>query len=292
LSKKALGKGIEALLREFPEGREGVKGQAIEWIAVVALRSNEHQPRREFQEENLQELAESIKHKGILQPLLVEKKPDGYAIVAGERRYRAAKLAGLERVPAVVKDFTELERVEIALIENLQREDLTPLEEASAFLKLMQLASLSQEEIARRVGKKRSTVANSLRLLKLPQKMLEALNQRQITAGHARAILSMVNPADQELLFKRILEQDLSVRQAERFASRLSQGLRGSSKKKPTRGAAGRSAELQALEQKCIEALGTKVAIRGSEKKGRIEINYFSAADLDRIFSLLTRGEG
>ncbi len=191
----------------------------------------------------------------------------------------------------MVKEFTETEKIEIALIENLQREDLNPVEEARAYRELIQTAGLSQEEVAVRVGKKRSTVANSLRLLKMPDSMIETLSRGLITPGHARAILSLMNPADQELLYKRILADDLTVRGAEKTASRLSSGDRSRDKKKEhswQRPVLKKNVELQSLEERLIELFGTKVSIKGSEIRGKIEIEYFSVEDLERIYSIMS----
>jgi ParB family chromosome partitioning protein len=287
MSKRALGRGIDALLAGN-EGREAGAGSGVSLVPVSALRAGAHQPRKHFPEETLAELARSIQEKGVLQPILVEEADGGgYRIVAGERRFRAAQLAGLKEIPVLVRRFSETEKTEIALIENLQREDLSPIEEATGYKTLMQQAELTQEEVAKRVGKNRSTVANSLRLLKLPKPMIEALDKGGMSSGHARAILSLVNPADQELLFQRILAREMSVREAEQTAARLSRGIREAGKKSPSAKPGPRSPELAALEQSLIERLGTKVLIRGSEKRGKIEISYFSLDDLERISALI-----
>jgi ParB family chromosome partitioning protein len=291
MSKRVLGRGIDALLAGSEEP-EAVPGTAISLVPVAALQAGAHQPRKHFPEESLKELARSIQEKGVLQPILVEAiEGGGYRIVAGERRFRAAQLAGLRDVPVLVRRFSETEKTEIALIENLQREDLSPIEEATGYKTLMQQGELTQEEVAKRVGKNRSTVANSLRLLKLPGPMIEALDQGRVSSGHARAILSLLNPADQELLFQRILARDMSVREAEQTAARMSQGVRNAAKKTPPSKPAPRRPELAALEQSLIERLGTKVVIRGSEKRGKIEISYFSLDDLERISSLISSAE-
>jgi ParB family chromosome partitioning protein len=287
MSKRALGKGIDALLAGN-EGREAGAGLGVNLVPVSSLQPGAHQPRKHFPEETLAELARSIQEKGVLQPILVEEADGGgYRIVAGERRFRAAQLAGLKEIPVLVRRFTESEKTEIALIENLQREDLSPIEEATGYKTLMQQAELTQEEVAKRVGKNRSTVANSLRLLKLPKPMIEALDQGKLSPGHARAILSLLNPADQELLFQRILAREMSVREAEQTAARLGKGVRETGKKGPPSKPVPRSPELAALEQSLIERLGTKVVIRGSEKRGKIEISYFSLDDLERLSALI-----
>jgi ParB family chromosome partitioning protein len=283
MSKRALGRGIDALLA----GNEGkasaavATGTAVSMVPISALRAGGHQPRKNFPDESLKELARSIEQKGVLQPILVEQlEPGSYRIVAGERRFRAAQQAGLVEVPVLVRRFSELEKTEIAL------------EEASGYKSLMEQGNLTQEEVARRVGKSRPTVANALRLLKLPKPMLEALDRGRLDPGHARAILSLVNPADQEVLFQRIAGRGLSVREAEATAARMSRGVRDSGRKSPATKARGRQPELAALESRLIERLGTRVAILGSEKKGKIEIHYFSLDDLERISRIIEGSKG
>jgi ParB family chromosome partitioning protein len=293
MSKRALGRGIDALLGEDKIPAVAAGEVSVTLVPLSALQAGPHQPRKNFPDEALRELARSIEQKGVLQPILVEQvEPDSYRIVAGERRFRAAQLAGLREVPVLVRRFSELEKTEIALIENLQREDLSPVEEASGYKTLMEQGNLTQEEVARRVGKSRPTVANALRLLKLPKPMLEALDRGRMDPGHARAILSLVNPADQEVLFQRITGRGLSVREAEATAARMSQGVRDSGKKGAPAKARSRQPELAALESRLIERLGTKVAILGTEKKGKIEIHYFSLDDLERISKIIEGGKG
>jgi len=295
MSKRALGRGIDALLAgtEGKASAAAAIGTAVTMAPVSALQAGAHQPRKRFPEEALRELARSIEQKGVLQPILVEQLEEGsYRIVAGERRFRAAQLAGLSEVPVLVRRFTELEKTEISLIENLQREDLSPVEEASGYKALMEQGEMTQEEVAKRVGKSRPAVANALRLLKLPKPMLEALDRGRMDPGHARAILSLVNPSDQELLFQRVTTRGLSVREAEATAARMNQGVRDSGKKSAPAKARGRQPELAALENRLIERLGTKVAILGSGKKGKIEIHYFSLDDLERISGIIEGGKG
>jgi ParB family chromosome partitioning protein len=284
MSKRSLGRGIDALLAG---NEEAVEAAGVTTVAVESLLVSGQQPRKRFSEETLTELARSIEQKGLLQPLLVEPAGSGrYVVVAGERRLRAARKAGLRELPVIVRRFTDVEKTEIALIENLQREDLTPVEEARGYRTLMDRGGLTQEEVARRVGKERSTVANSLRLLKLAPEFLEALEEGGLTPGHARALLSVLNPADQQLLFRRILELGLSVRDTEQNAQRMNQGQRARVKQAaPVQRA--KTGALVALEQRLIERLGTKVVIRGNERKGHIEISYFSMEDLERILELI-----
>jgi ParB family chromosome partitioning protein len=286
MSKKALGRGIEALLGE----NNAADVSSVSEIPLSALRPNPQQPRHEFDDKSLQELADSIREKGVLQPILAEAGDDGaYIIIAGERRVRAAKLAGLTRIPVVVRQFTLEEKLEIALIENVQRADLTPIEEALAYKRLMEMASLSQEQVALKVGKDRSTVANMLRLLKLPEDAQRELSGGAISQGHARALLALVSPSDQHLLLRRMLDTGMSVREAEDMASGLNRGKKGSKPSAKDGAALSRKEpEIRELEQRLIEKLGTKVEVKGSGRKGRIEISYFSADDLERLLQLLS----
>ncbi len=284
MSKKALGKGIEALLQSA-QNKESVGTQAE--VATAFIKPNPDQPRKQFTEESLRELAASIKEKGVLQPILVERVADQeYVIIAGERRYRAAKMAGLAKIPIIVKSFSETEKLEISLIENIQREDLTPIEEAQAYKHLLDLGNIKQEELAEHLGKNRSTIANSIRLLKLPQTMQDGLSQGKISAGHARAILSLEDPSAQVILYNSIIDKFLSVREAETMAARLElprEETHGGRMPEKSRSIP----ELDDIKEKFINALGTKISIKGTLQKGKIEISYFSADDLDRIYSLI-----
>jgi ParB family transcriptional regulator, chromosome partitioning protein len=285
VSKRALGKGIDALFQTTVSETEEHPGLAS--VPLARVLPNPNQPRKEFNEDALNELAASIRENGIIQPIIVEEQSDGmYMIVDGERRYRAARLAGLEEIPIIIRRFTEEEKLEIALIENIQREDLTPIEEAKAYKNLIDTSALSQEELATKIGKNRSTVANSLRLLKLPEDMQTAINNRELTAGHARAILAVVNPADQRIMFNRIMSQGLSVREAEDLSADLNKGIR-STAGKPDKVPKQKQPELSEIEQKLINRLGTKVTVRGTGRKGSIEISYFSMDDLERVVELL-----
>jgi ParB family chromosome partitioning protein len=286
MSKRALGRGIDALLSAEAEGPASVTT-----VPIRAIKISGRQPRKNFSGDALEELARSIQRKGVLQPILVQPAgSDEYTVVAGERRFRAAKLAGLMEIPVLVRNFSELERTEIALIENLQREDLSPVEEAQGYKTLIDVGNLTQEEVAQRVGKNRTTVANSLRLLRLPDEILEALDKGRVSAGHARALLSVQDEAAHKRLFRRIIEQELSVREVEKEAAKSQQqsgeAAVAERPKTPTK-----SVELQGLEERLIERLGTKVNIRGSHTKGKIEISYYSMEDLERILSLIAGEE-
>ncbi len=287
-SKYGLGKGLDALLSGTEADETRPEGGGELRIPLDKVRANPNQPRKAFDEDALQELAASIREHGIIQPLVVEDVGDGtYVIVAGERRSRAARIAGLREVPAVVRNYSDERRLEVALIENVQREDLNPIEEAAAYKKLMELTGLSQEEVAARVGKSRPAVANALRLLKLPEDMQGAVAAGQLSSGHARAILSVVNPADQRVLFGRIVGDSVSVRDAEKLAGDLNGGIRAASAKTAEPKPKDRPNELLAMEQKFIDALGTKVAISGGLKRGSIRIDYYSMDDLDRLYTIL-----
>ena len=266
---------------------EDVKDRILS-ISIDKIEANKEQPRKSFDDNTLQELAESIKNQGVLQPLLVEKiNDDKYVIVAGERRYRAAKLAGLKEVPVIVKSFSEVERIEVALIENIQRENLNSIDEAAAYQYLIQKSGLTQEEVAEKVGKKRSTVASSLRLLQLPDSMKDDVISGVLSAGHARAILSLVNPSDRALLRDKIIENELSVREAELEAEQLNQGKK-IKVKKSTR---AKDPYVQEVEDKFLEAFGTKVEVKGNLKKGKLVIQYSSRADLERLYKVLGKSE-
>jgi ParB family chromosome partitioning protein len=285
MAKRALGKGIGALIGETEDGRR-LAAAAVE-VPISSLAPNPSQPRHSFRASSLAELADSIRRRGVLQPVLVEDAGGGrYLIVAGERRVRAARLAGLDRVPVIVRSFSPEERLEIALIENLQREDLTPIEEARAYRQLMEARSLTQDQVAARVGRDRTTVTNSLRLLKLPEKIQAAVDRGDLSAGHARALLAVPGPEDQLLLFGRVLERGLSVRETERAAAALAQGRRGGAGRK-RRAAGVRDPNAREVEERLMERFGTKVQIRGGPSRGRIEIAYFSADDLERVLELL-----
>jgi ParB family chromosome partitioning protein len=256
------------------------------------IKGNPLQPRKNFDEDALRELADSIREQGIIQPIIVEEAGDGtYTIVAGERRSRAARLAGLREVPALVRNYTDEGRMEVSLIENVQRADLNPLEEAQAYKRLMEVTGLSQDEVAARVGKKRSTVANALRLLRLPPPIQESLKTGALTPGHARAILSVQSPQGQNALFEEILTGEYSVRDAENRAAALNSGASSSPGGKKPPPVAEQDPHLRDMEQQFIEALGTKVAVKGSLTRGSIQIDYYSMEDLDRLYEILKKQE-
>ena len=254
-------------------------------VKVTSIEPNREQPRKDFNEEAMGELAESMKVYGVLQPLLVQKKGDYYEIIAGERRWRAAKLAGLKEVPVIIREYTRQQTMEIALIENVQREDLNPIEEAKAYQRLIQEFELKQEEIAARVGKSRVTITNSMRLLKLDERVQEMLIQNQITGGHARALLTVEDGELQYKLAGKIIAENLSVREIEKIVKSLSK------KKNPKeKNVEDESLALifRDLEERMKSAMGTKVSINRKDKnKGRVEIEYYSESELERIVELI-----
>jgi len=255
------------------------------FLKLSSIEPNHNQPRMEFREESLMELAESMKEYGVLQPLLVQKKGNFYEIIAGERRWRAAKLAGLKEVPVVIREYTKQQSMEIALIENVQREDLNPIEEAKAYQKLMQEFGLKQEEIAARVAKNRVTITNSMRLLKLEKRVQDMLVQSQITGGHARALLAVDDPELQFQIAGRIVAENLSVREVEKLVKSLSKKKEPKEKKEEDESI---FLIFRELEDRMKTAMGTKVSInRKDSNKGRVEIEYYSEAELERIVELI-----
>ncbi|MBN1525522.1 MAG: ParB/RepB/Spo0J family partition protein [Spirochaetales bacterium] len=286
MSKKALGKGIGALLSTTKNDTQSDNSFEVD---IDMVKANPNQPRKTFSPEALSDLSKSIQEKGIIQPILVEQNNDlSYTIIAGERRFRAAKMAGLKKVPVYVKKFEEIEKFEISLIENIQREDLTPIEEAAAYDSLLKISNMNQDDLAKHIGKNRSTITNSLRLLKLPEKIKNALNERTISAGHARAILSAGKVEDQLVLYNSIVAKGLSVREAETLAATFTSGNRPvKTGKHEAAGHQQRIPELAEIQQKLIDLLGTKVEIKGTLEKGKIEIQYYSKDDLNRLYEIL-----
>jgi ParB family chromosome partitioning protein len=276
LNKRGLGKGLGALIPT-----EEKSGENVQEIDVKIIKANEKQPRKRFSQESLEELAQSMKEHGVLQPLILRKLRDGYEIVAGERRWRAAVTAGISKIPAIVKEISDAEAMEIALIENLQREDLNSLEEATAYKRLMEEFKMTQEELSKRVGKSRSQIANTVRLLNLDEAILKMISDNSLTAGHGRALLSVEDKKERMQLANRIIEGDLSVRQVEELT-----------KKKVTEKKT--KLKLREINPVFVEitdqlqrALGTKVKVKGTEKRGKIEVEFYSADELERLLEIL-----
>jgi len=272
--RRGLGKGLEALIPSAPGVNE---------VAVDSIVPNPMQPRQMLDQEALEELATSIREQGVVQPLVVTKVEGGYQLLVGERRWRAARLAGLDVVPVVVRDVSPQQMLELALVENLQREDLNPLEAASAYNHLLEEFGMTQQQVADKVGKNRVTVTNTLRLLKLPAEVKEALLQGKITEGHARAMLSLRSEKAQLQVLRAVLKSGLSVRQTEEMVRRLTEEPRP--KPSPDR----KPPELKALEDEFRQALGTKVNLTRGSKGGRLVIYFYSEEELQGIYDLIVR---
>jgi ParB family chromosome partitioning protein len=313
--RAGLGKGLDALLNNIDDdeaepqdaqekaqaskppsasatGSSKNKSPEVAQLPVDKLVPNSGQPRKNFDETELNELADSIKTYGIIQPVIAADAGDGtYIIIAGERRTRAARLAGLETVPAIIRDYTDQKRLEISLIENIQRTDLNPIEEAAAYKNLMDFSKLSQDELAARVGKNRSTVANALRLLKLPVEIQKSIEEGKVSSGHARALLSVTEAKARDKLYRDILTGELSVREAEKRSQTLNKTKGGKEKTAAGSAKSGkkRPPEVDAMEEKFISKLGTKVVIEGDLNMGKIHIEYYSMEDLERIYEILGR---
>ena len=284
--KKALGKGLSALI-PGAGGSDLQKGEKVKMLAVESLAGNPDQPRKAFDEEKLSELAESIKTYGVVQPILVAQKGAVYEIVAGERRFRAAKQAGLKEIPCIIREFDAKELLEISLIENIQREDLNAAEEAESFRQLQQGLGYTQEQMAERLGKSRPYVANALRLLSLDEYCLKLLREGQMTAGHARAILSLPNKPLQDILAKRVVADALSVRRTEELAKEMLNPVPAKKKKKPALKKRVNAPILKSIESQFRYKLGTKVQMQAGDKGGKIVIEYYGDEDLMRLVDLL-----
>lgn len=278
--RKALGRGLGALL---PVEQMAVGG-GIQLIRINEIVSGRYQPRRHFEDIKIRELAQSIKEKGVLQPIIVRKAKDGYELIAGERRLRAARIANLEEIPAIVKDISEEEALQIALIENLQREDLNPIEEAEAYQYLIEKFGYSQEEVAKKIGKDRATIANALRLLRLPREIKDDLIKGNLSAGHARAILSLGKTKLQLEARDHIIKKKLSVRETEEFVKRLASAEKSTSvisRRIPS--------EIKYLEDELRKILATKVQIYFKKGRGRVVIYFFSREELERLTELILK---
>ena len=276
--RPALGRGLGALIPGgSPSERRGVMNLGIEEI-----RPNRTQPRRHFDEVHIEELAESIRSKGVLLPLIVRRETEGYVLVAGERRWRAAQKAGLRELPVMVREVSEKEAFEIALIENIQREDLNPIEEAEAYKRLIEEHGLTQEELAARVGKDRSTVANALRLLRLPEAIKQAIVAGQLSMGHARALLAIADEGDLRKAAAKVIAENLSVRAAEALVQRLK------SKRVPKKsGDAHGGAQVRHLVERLQRKLGARVQLKDDGGSGTLEIRYGSLQELDRVLAAI-----
>ncbi len=281
MKRRSLGRGLDSLIPKSPE----TESEGYRMVNTDLLKPNASQPRKDFEQSALEELAESIRENGVIQPLIVRKKNGNFEIVAGERRWRAAKIAKLEELPVVIRTATDQDVAELTLIENIQREDLNPIEEAEAYEKLAERFGLTHDEIARKTGKNRSVITNQLRLLKLSDKAKEALVSGAITTGHARALLGSSSPEEMDSLLGEVLKKDLTVRQTEALVKKKSGAT------EPSRGFTSKGGEedifTKELTEELAGRLSTKVKISSGRKGGKIEIEYYSPEELERIIGIL-----
>ncbi len=277
MTRQALGKGLGALIPGAKNTQDAKSG--VINVSVGDIKANPMQPRKTFTSERMEELIKSIKEKGIIVPVLLKETGDKYEIVAGERRFIAAARAGLKSIPAIIKNVSSMEQLEVALIENIHREDLNPVEEANAYKNLMEGMRLTQEDLADKLGRNRSTVANLLRLLKLPKQVLDRIVSGDISTGHAKVLLGIEDQSKTKVVCEQIIKRGMSVREAEAMLSK-------EKKTKPARTKADIS-EMRAIEQKLKHFFGTQARVKGSYKKGKIEIEYYSQEDFERILEAL-----
>ena len=293
MAARGLGKGLDSLIpntigeaKEKKENKEKVENKNPETMVKLSMvEPNGEQPRKNFDEDSLLELAESIKQFGLLQPIIVQDRKNHYEIIAGERRWRAAKMAGLKEIPVIIKNLTNQEIVEISLIENIQREDLNPIEEAQAYKRLLNEFHLKQDEVAERVSKSRTAVTNSMRLLKLCDEVQQMVVNEMITTGHARALLSIEDPEEQYMIAQKVFDEKMSVREVEKLVKNLHKP------EKPKK-AENKSLEViyQNIEEKLKESLGTKVSISSKENgAGKIQIEFYDHDDLDRLMEYIIK---
>ena len=298
--KGGLGKGLDSLMPNKVNSRQLNEGIAadqrekepVKQVKISLVEPNRDQPRKKFSEESLAELADSIKQYGIIQPLIVQDKKDYYEIIAGERRWRAAKMAGLKEIPIIVRDITQQEVMEISLIENIQREDLNPIEEALAYKRLLEEFNLKQEEVAKRVSKSRTAVTNSMRLLKLTEEVQQMVIDEKLTMGHARCLVSVEDPEMQKKIALQVIDKNLSVRETEKLMKKLQKLQENAESENETEKKKTEESALTAIYENIAEQmksiLGTKVEIRRKDReKGKIEIEYYSHDELDRLLQLI-----
>ena len=297
MKKRGLGKGLDALFSSdeeilstdteaVPATEEETKDQNVQIVDIYMVEPDRNQPRKTFDAEKLQELADSVKQYGVLQPLLVQKEPDYYRIIAGERRCRAARLAGLTEIPVIVKNFSAQDSMAVALIENLQRQNLNPMEESMAYQKLLTEFSLTQEQVAAKLGKSRSAIANSLRLQNLAEPVQKSLSEGLISPGHAKVLLGLNDAAEQNKLAVRVIAENLSVRELEKIVAQKTETKKEVKKKKYDR---EQDLASKIAEERMKELLGTRVTISKGAHKGKIEIEYYSEEDLERILAFFER---
>jgi len=294
MEKKVLGKGLSALISSKPSpvnvnneysSLEINPSGNVAYVKTISILENKFQPRQDYDESKLEDLKASIKEKGVLQPILVRKHEDGYEVVAGERRLRAAKAIGLQQVPVIIKNVTDRESLVLALVENIQREELNAIEEARGFRRLMEEFRFTQEAVAEAIGKDRSTVTNLLRLLRLPEEIQRQVAEDKLSMGHARALISLEDEGVQKKMAHHIIEKGLSVRQVEDLVKKSQQGrgiISAASKKSKNR-------DIEILEEELRRVLGTKVFVEDKKGKGRLIIEYYNLDDLDRILGVLRK---
>jgi ParB family chromosome partitioning protein len=291
--KRALGRGLSALIPQAGSGPVPVSGEISQKnvlrLPIESIRRDTGQPRKVFDENKLRELSESIKAQGLIQPVLVRKDGDGYRLIAGERRWRAAQLAGLKDVPALIREASDAEAFELALVENLQRTDLNPIEEAEGYRRLIEEFSLTQEQVSQRVGKERSSVANALRLLALPEEVKEMLADGSLNMGHARALLGLPRVPEMVELAGRIAAQKLSVRETERLVRQRKEPAAPAASSAKAAKEKGQSAQARHLVEELQRTLGTKVRLTDRGGSGTLEIDFFSYEDLDRLLTFFRK---
>lgn len=283
--KKGLGKGLSALIKEdviTSVNSTNLDENKVIQVDINKIQPDENQPRKQFNQENLEELANSIKSVGIINPIIVRQKGEFYEIISGERRWRACRIAGIRKIPIIIREYSELERVEISLIENIQRQDLNPIEEALTFKRLQDEFNLSHEEISEKVGKNRTTITNSLRLLKLDDKVQDLLINQQISTGNVRPLLALKDKDKQFELAKKIIAEQLSVRQTETLVKSLLENQ----KQEQINNQKVKNVIYENIKKELNQLLGTKVDIKAGKNKGKIEIEYYSEEELDRIVCL------
>lgn len=291
MAVRGLGKGLDTLIPStgvnIKKGAEDIKSNGITMLKTSKLEPDRNQPRKNFSEDELNELADSIKTHGIFQPLLVQKRKDYYEIIAGERRWRAAKIIGLSEVPCIVKDYTEQEKVEIQLIENIQRESLNPIEEAAAYKRLISEFNLKQDDLADRIGKNRTTITNSMRLLNLNENVQNMIIDEKLTSGHARALLAIEDKDQQYTIAQKVFDEKLSVRDTEKLVKSL-----GKPKKDKKLTPEALQLIYRKLEDKMREALGARITVNSKDsQKGKIEIEYNSQQELEELVNKISAGQ-
>ncbi|NOY52061.1 MAG: ParB/RepB/Spo0J family partition protein [Deltaproteobacteria bacterium] len=283
MSRKVLGKGLSALIpdKPIPVMQQGTEEEGVRELPVASILPNPHQPRKEFTDEGMADLVRSVRNRGVIQPVLVRQRGRDFELIAGERRWRAAQQAGIVRIPALIRKVSEQDSLELALIENLQRENLNPMEAAESYDQLMREFHLTQEEVARKLGKQRSSVANALRFLSLPEELKGYLRRSKLTAGHAKALLSLSSASQQLALGREIIRKGLSVRETEK---RVRKDLSGKKEKAPGKKT---DVHVRAMEEALRRGFGTKVRIHDHSGRGKIEITYTSSKERERLITLL-----